>query len=118
MINPQTRVHRSLPVSCFLRRTIRFEVWDRDNRWNDDLLGRVSLIPTSGRNLNKKFKLKHGSVFVQLSAVCAPSLQGSLCEQYAASPSYEGVMGHEKEDREDLWGSEESGPEPHQSSIL
>lgn len=78
------------------RRPIRFEVWDRDNRWNDDLLGRVDVIPMSGRNVDKKFKLKHGSLFVRLSAVCAPSLQGSLCEQYAASPSYEEALGYER----------------------
>lgn len=84
---------------CLLRcpcRSIIFEVWDRDNRWNDDLLGRVTLIPTLGRN-NKKFGLKHGSLFVQVSASCAPSLQGSLCEQYMASPTYEEVMGQVKE---------------------
>ncbi|KAM9346594.1 LOW QUALITY PROTEIN: perforin-1.3 [Symphorus nematophorus] len=79
------------------RQPIRFEVWDRDNRWNDDLLGRASLIPTMGRNINKKFGLKHGSLFVRLTAVCAPSLQGSLCEQYAASPTYQGLMGYVEE---------------------
>lgn len=95
----------------FLHRPIRFEVWDRDNRWNDDLLGRANLIPTMGRSINKKFKLKHGFLFVQLSAVCAPSLQGSLCEQYTASPNYEGMMGYVTEERKDHWGSGRSGPE-------
>lgn len=77
-------------------RSINFEVWDRDNRWNDDLLGRATLIPTSGRNA-KRFGLKHGALYIQVSAYCAPSLQGSLCEQYVASPTYEEVMGHVKE---------------------
>ncbi|XP_044037441.1 perforin-1.3 [Siniperca chuatsi] len=102
------------------RKQVRFEVWDRDNRWDDDLLGRVNLIPTTGHN-TKKFRLKHGSLFVQLSAECAPSLQGSLCEQYLASPSHEGMMGYMKEDREDHWGSGRSGPEAdgaHGSSFL
>lgn len=108
--------------SCvtFPRSSIRFEVWDRDNRWNDDLLGRVYLIPTSGR-VNKRFKLKHGSLFVHVAAQCAPSLQGSLCEQYAASPSYEEVMGYVKEDQkvqEDLRGSWSSGPQVPDSSVL
>lgn len=79
------------PVVC-PHSPLTFEVWDRDNGWNDDLLGRVSLIPTS-RCKSKSFKLKHGSLFVSVTAVCAPSLQGSLCEQYAASPTYEEVMG-------------------------
>lgn len=74
-------------------RPVRFEVWDRDNGWNDDLLGRVSLVPTSG-HISRSFKLKHGLLVVRVSAVCAPSLQGSLCEQYAATPTYEEVMGY------------------------
>ncbi|CAF95615.1 unnamed protein product, partial [Tetraodon nigroviridis] len=63
------------------RKPVTFEVWDRDNGWNDDLLGRVRVVPTAG-STDRWFRLKHGSVRVRLSAVCAPSLQGSLCEQY------------------------------------
>ncbi|XP_035036487.1 perforin-1.3 [Hippoglossus stenolepis] len=69
-----------------------FEVWDRDSGWDDDLLGKVTLIPSSGQSVIRSFKLNHGSLFVKLSAVCAPSLQGSLCEQYLPSPSYSGVQ--------------------------
>nr|XP_046271053.1 perforin-1.3 [Scatophagus argus] len=83
------------------RKPISFEVWDRDNRWDDDLLGRVKLIPTVGHNVNGKYRLNHGSLFVQTSVVCAPSLQGSLCEQYAATPSYKSVMGYVKEDQQE-----------------
>lgn len=89
------------------RRSIRFEVWDRDNRWNDDLLGKVYVVPTSGV-INKRLKLNHGSLYVRISALCAPSLQGSLCEQYAASPTYEDVMENAKEDGVDQWRSERS----------
>lgn len=63
------------------------------------MLGRVSLVPTSGR-VSRSFKLKHGSLLVSVSAVCAPSLQGSLCEQYAASPTYQEVMRYERGERE------------------
>lgn len=88
------------PVVCLApHRPVRFEVWDRDNGWNDDLLGRVSLVPTSGR-ISRSFNLKHGSLLVHVSAVCAPSLQGALCEQYAASPTYQEVMGHTREEQE------------------
>ncbi|XP_018543632.1 LOW QUALITY PROTEIN: perforin-1.3 [Lates calcarifer] len=90
-----------------------FEVWDRDNVWDDDLLGKVSVIPTMGRNVHKTFKLKHGSLFVKLSAVCAPSLQGSLCENYVASPDYQGIMGYKREEPEDHWGSGRSAQEAH-----
>lgn len=76
---------------------VRFEVWDRDNGWNDDLLGRVSLVPTSGR-VSRTFRLKHGSLLVHVAAACAPSLQGALCQQYAASPTYQEVMGSRREE--------------------
>lgn len=78
---------------------VTFEVWDRDSGWNDDLLGRVLLVPTSGR-VSRSFRLKHGSLRVSVSAVCAPSLQGALCEQYAASPTYQEVMGYKGEAQE------------------
>ncbi|XP_034566726.1 perforin-1.3 [Notolabrus celidotus] len=101
-------------VNLQQRTAIRFEVWDRDNHWDDDLLGRVNYIPTSGNNV-RTFKLKHGSLYVRVSATCAPSLQGSLCEQYAATPTYEDVMGYTKEDQGDHWGS---GRPDHPSTLL
>lgn len=102
------------PVSP--HRQIKIEVWDRDNRWNDDLLGRVYHVPTAGTT-SKRFKLKHGSVDIKVSATCAPSLQGSLCEQYLATPTYQEVMGHEPGTQEpgDLW---RPGPELVKSSEL
>uniref|UniRef100_UPI003AAE4D6C perforin-1.3 n=1 Tax=Centroberyx gerrardi TaxID=166262 RepID=UPI003AAE4D6C len=96
-------------VNLQSRTPVKFEVWDRDNRWNDDLLGKVKLIPTKGQNVARSFKLKHGSLFVSLSVVCGPSLQGSLCGQYAASPGSQGMLGYVREDREDYWGSGRSG---------
>uniref|UniRef100_H2RXG4 Perforin 1.3 n=1 Tax=Takifugu rubripes TaxID=31033 RepID=H2RXG4_TAKRU len=90
------------------RNPVRFEVWDRDNGWNDDLLGRDSLVPTSG-SISRSFRLKHGSLLVRVSAVCAPSLQGSLCEQYAASPTYQEVMTHKREEQEGA-GSQPAAP--------
>lgn len=104
----------------FLHRPIRFEVWDRDYGWDDDLLGKAEVAPTTYLN-SMKFPMNHGSLFIQLSVVCAPSLQGSLCDQYLATPSYKGIMGYMKEDRQDHWGSGKSGPEAdgaHGSSFL
>ncbi|XP_041634209.1 perforin-1.3 [Cheilinus undulatus] len=109
-------VIRFQTVNLRHRTHIRFEVWDRDNRWNDDLLGRVDIIPTSGRNVSKRLRLKHGSLFVRLSVLCAPSLQGSLCEQYSASPSYEEVMQYTKEDQAHHW--ESGGKGTHEGKIL
>ncbi|XP_038565021.1 perforin-1.3 [Micropterus salmoides] len=92
------------------KKPIRFEVWDRDYGWDDDLLGKAEVAPTTYLN-SMKFPMNHGSLFIQLSVVCAPSLQGSLCDQYLATPSYKGIMGYMKEDRQDHWGSGKSGPE-------
>uniref|UniRef100_A0A672Y474 Perforin-1-like n=1 Tax=Sphaeramia orbicularis TaxID=375764 RepID=A0A672Y474_9TELE len=78
-------------VNLRRRTPIRFEVWDRDNGWNDDLLGRAVLIPTVG-SVQRKFRLNHGALLVQVSAACAPSLQGALCQQYLATPTYDRAM--------------------------
>ncbi|CDQ78071.1 unnamed protein product [Oncorhynchus mykiss] len=56
------------------RQALNFEVWDRDHRWNDDLLGKGSITPQRGMNVNQSFKLKHGTIFVSLSVVCSPIL--------------------------------------------
>lgn len=82
-------------------------MWDRDSGWDDDLLGKVSLVPTSGR-ISQWLKLKHGSLMVRLSAVCAPSLQGPLCQRYAATPTYEEVIGYAREKQ----GGAGPGPAP------
>uniref|UniRef100_A0A3Q1J2W2 Perforin 1.3 n=1 Tax=Anabas testudineus TaxID=64144 RepID=A0A3Q1J2W2_ANATE len=58
------------------RQPVLFEVWDRDNVWNDDLLGKASVVPTVGSKISKTFRLKHGTLSVELSAACAPSLTG------------------------------------------
>ncbi|KAK3512034.1 hypothetical protein QTP70_028112 [Hemibagrus guttatus] len=65
---------------------IRFEVWDRDNMWDDDRLGMVSIVPTQGNNVRKQFGLKHGTLYVSITAICGPNLQGKHCERYAPSP--------------------------------
>lgn len=74
----------------FSLRPVRFEVWDRDKLWNDNLLGKVSLVPSEARSMKKRFPLKHGSLYVSFSAVCAPSLTGALCERYSPTPQAQG----------------------------
>uniref|UniRef100_A0A673W1F6 Perforin 1.3 n=1 Tax=Salmo trutta TaxID=8032 RepID=A0A673W1F6_SALTR len=75
-------------------KTLNFEVWDRDHRWNDDLLGKGSIIPQRGMNVNQSFKLKHGTIYVSLSVVCGPSLKGAFCDQYAPSPGSQGRLSY------------------------
>lgn len=65
---------------------MNFEVWDRDNRWDDDLLGKGSVLPSQGTNVQTRMKLKHGTLLVSITANCGPSLSGSYCEKYAPSP--------------------------------
>ncbi|XP_010872995.1 perforin-1.3 [Esox lucius] len=81
-------------VDLASRAVLRFEVWDRDNRWDDDLLGSASIIPQFGVNIGKSFKLKHGTLYVTLSVVCGPSLKGSLCDQYSPSPGSQGRLSY------------------------
>ncbi|XP_077051121.1 perforin-1.3 [Siphateles boraxobius] len=71
---------------------LKFEVWDRDNRFNDDLLGSQSIIPEQGNNLQKTFGLKHGTLFISYTAKCAPSLTGVYCDKYAPTPGGDGIL--------------------------
>ncbi|XP_066531220.1 perforin-1.3 [Hoplias malabaricus] len=73
-------------VDLTTKTPVKFEVWDRDNRWDDDLLGTALVNPYRGVNVKKSFRLKHGTLYVSLNVVCAPNLTGSICEKYAPSP--------------------------------
>ncbi|XP_040296281.1 perforin-1-like isoform X1 [Bufo bufo] len=65
---------------------MKIQVWDEDNKYDDDLLG------TCTKNVNRGVKsevcyLQHGSVSFVVSAECEPHLTGHLCREYAASPN-------------------------------
>ncbi|XP_047664298.1 perforin-1.3 [Tachysurus fulvidraco] len=79
-------------VNLSKRQPIRFEVWDRDNKWDDNRLGTFSIVPTKGINVKKRFNLKHGSLFTSITAICGPNLQGTICERYAPSPEGERLI--------------------------
>ncbi|KTF77799.1 hypothetical protein cypCar_00034409, partial [Cyprinus carpio] len=79
-------------VDLTQRTLLRFEVWDRDNRYDDDLLGKGSLVPNKGTNLQSSFKLNHGSLLISYTATCGPSLTGSVCEKYAPTPGGDGTL--------------------------
>ncbi|XP_028267354.1 perforin-1-like [Parambassis ranga] len=64
---------------------VRFEVWDQDNNWDDDLLGECE------RSLSAGVKedlcvLQYGRLFYKWEVKCAPSLSGELCMTYKPSP--------------------------------
>ncbi|MBN3307234.1 PERF protein, partial [Amia calva] len=71
-------------VELSMSQPVKFEVWDRDNKWDDDLLGKCQFDPIRGK-INKKCGLKHGSLYVSISVECAPSLGGNHCESYIPS---------------------------------
>ncbi|KAM8723515.1 perforin-1-like isoform 1-T2 [Acanthopagrus schlegelii] len=64
---------------------VRFEVWDRDNNWDDDLLGKCEQI-LSARVKNEVCSLHHGNLFYKWEVKCAPSLGGDSCTDYKPSP--------------------------------
>ncbi|XP_016124685.1 perforin-1-like [Sinocyclocheilus grahami] len=64
---------------------LRLEVWDRDNKWDDDLLGACNIQLKAG--IKGEFcKLNHGLLYYKTSVTCGPSLAGSSCTDYVGSP--------------------------------
>ncbi|KAI4889706.1 hypothetical protein NFI96_019406, partial [Prochilodus magdalenae] len=86
------RVRNFGTVDLTSRSKLRFEVWDRDNVWDDDLLGKADLEPQQGTNVKKSFRLNHGTLYVSITVTCSPSLSGLLCEKYTPSPGAEGSL--------------------------
>ncbi|XP_054463728.1 perforin-1.1 [Anoplopoma fimbria] len=64
---------------------VRFEVWDQDNNWDDDLLGACDSVLSSGVK-EDLCNLQHGKLFYKLEVTCAPSLSGETCKDYKPSP--------------------------------
>uniref|UniRef100_A0A672ZYE2 Perforin 1.9 n=1 Tax=Sphaeramia orbicularis TaxID=375764 RepID=A0A672ZYE2_9TELE len=54
---------------------VRFEMWDQDSGWDDDLLGQSDLCV-----------LQHGRLFYKWEVKCAPSLGGDSCTAYEPAP--------------------------------
>nr|DBA18983.1 TPA: hypothetical protein GDO54_014872 [Pyxicephalus adspersus] len=64
--------------------TLRVEVWDEDNKYDDDLLGVCQKSINSGVKEDICY-LQHGSVTFTVDAQCVPHLSGPLCKDYVAS---------------------------------
>uniref|UniRef100_A0A3B4VHZ4 Perforin 1.9 n=1 Tax=Seriola dumerili TaxID=41447 RepID=A0A3B4VHZ4_SERDU len=64
---------------------VRFEVWDEDNKWDDDLLGECEQDLSAGVK-EDLCNLQHGRFFYKLDVKCAPSLSGNSCTEYKPSP--------------------------------
>ncbi|XP_051838487.1 perforin-1 [Antechinus flavipes] len=61
---------------------LRIQVWDRDDGWNDDLLGSCDRLPVSGKWWENCY-FKHGKFMFHYRATCIPHLKGSHCMEYA-----------------------------------
>ncbi|XP_068605823.1 perforin-1-like [Brachionichthys hirsutus] len=64
---------------------VRFEVWDEDSQWDDDLLGGCTQDLSAGVK-QELCVLQHGILFFKTEVKCAPSLGGHLCESYIPTP--------------------------------
>ena len=66
-------------------RSVRFEVWDQDNHWDDDLLGECvrELSPGAQEDV---CNLQHGRLYIKWRVTCAPNLGGAACMDYESCP--------------------------------
>lgn len=64
---------------------VRFEVWDEDSKWDDDLLGGCEKEFTAGEG-SDLCGLQHGRLYFRWAVTCAPSLSGPTCMDYAPTP--------------------------------
>ncbi|XP_034275716.1 perforin-1-like [Pantherophis guttatus] len=61
---------------------LRIQVWDEDNRYDDDLLGTCDRTPTSGKPHIEVCYLNHGRLEFQYNLECGPFLGGPYCLDY------------------------------------
>lgn len=64
---------------------VRFEVWDQDHGWDDDLLGSCEPLLQNGIKVDV-CNMNHGRLYFKLEVKCAPSLTGALCAEYQPTP--------------------------------
>lgn len=64
---------------------LRFEVWDEDSQWDDDLLGECETELAAGLK-EDLCNLQHGRLYYKWTVTCAPSLGGPTCMDYKPSP--------------------------------
>ncbi|KAM9780240.1 perforin-1-like [Neosynchiropus ocellatus] len=64
---------------------VKFEVWDEDNKWDDDRLGVCEQLIGGGVK-EDLCNLNHGQLYYKWQVKCAPSLGGDTCTQYMPDP--------------------------------
>lgn len=84
--NPQWGMVENLGTQDLsMANKVRFEVWDEDNKWDDDLLGNCEQALTAGVKQDVCV-LQHGKLYFKWEVKCAPSLGGNLCMDYIPTP--------------------------------
>ncbi|XP_075782206.1 perforin-1-like [Pelodiscus sinensis] len=85
--NPTWNVHLDFgTVRLTSASKIRVEVWDEDNKWDDDLLGKCDIPLESGGPHQKDCFMNHGRVWFQYTLRCGPHLGGRSCSDYVPQP--------------------------------
>ncbi|XP_041094637.1 perforin-1-like isoform X2 [Polyodon spathula] len=72
-------------VTLTMATELKFEVWDEDSGWDDDLLGSCSRKLEKGSQENL-CALNHGNLFFSYTLECGPSLGGPACGEYTSTP--------------------------------
>ncbi|XP_054850885.1 perforin-1-like [Eublepharis macularius] len=93
--NPVWGIHFDLGDIQLLGDTskLRVQVWDEDNRYDDDLLGTCDDSLQSGELQEKVCYLNHGRLDFQYRLVCGPYLGGHHCMDYTPQqPRHEGAF--------------------------
>ncbi|XP_030064650.1 perforin-1-like [Microcaecilia unicolor] len=65
--------------------SMKLEVWDEDNKYDDDLLGTCNQ-PLVSASHKQTCYLTHGSLEFLFNVVCGPHLGGPQCMEYVPSP--------------------------------
>ncbi|XP_061445044.1 perforin-1 [Rhineura floridana] len=99
--NPEWKVHLDVGNVQVLGETskVRVQVWDEDNKWDDDLLGSCDRTLQSGKPHNEICYFAHGQLQFQYHLVCGPYLGGPYCLDYIPhQPKYVGDLLQRKTD--------------------
>ncbi|XP_026539272.1 perforin-1-like [Notechis scutatus] len=71
---------------------LRIQVWDEDNRYDDDLLGTCDRTPTSGKPHIEACYLNHGHLEFQYHLECGPFLGGPYCMDYVPQQPHKAAL--------------------------
>ncbi|XP_053117689.1 perforin-1-like [Hemicordylus capensis] len=93
--NPVWNAHFDLGNIQIMGETskLRVQVWDEDNKYDDDLLGSCDYTLQSGNLQNQICYLDHGRLDFQYHLVCGSYLGGPYCQDYIPQqPRYAGAQ--------------------------